>query len=54
MMAKAVKAAEAFKCFTQEQVDSITEAMTKAGPAGTTPQKPGLLVLSRNAMYCKL
>lgn len=33
MVAKARKAAEAFKGFTQEQVDRITEAMTKAGVA---------------------
>lgn len=33
MVAKAQKAAEAFKGFTQEGVDSIIEAMTKAGVA---------------------
>jgi len=33
MVAKARKAAEAFKGLTQEQVDRITEAMTKAGVA---------------------
>src|SRR6266567_8678851 len=33
MAAKALKAAEAFKSFTQEQVDSITLAMTNAGVA---------------------
>ena len=33
MAAKALKALAEFKSFTQEQVDSITEAMTKAGVA---------------------
>ena len=33
MVAKALKAAEAFKGFTQEQVDRISEAMTTAGVA---------------------
>ena len=33
MVSKALKAAEAFKGFTQEQVDRISEAMTKAGVA---------------------
>jgi len=33
MAAKAIKALEEFKGFTQEQVNSITEAMTKAGVA---------------------
>ena len=33
MAAKALKALEEFKGFTQEQVDKITEAMTKAGVA---------------------
>ena len=33
MAVKALKALEEFKSFTQEQVDSITEAMTAAGVA---------------------
>ena len=33
MIAKASKALEEFRGFTQEQVDSITEAMTAAGVA---------------------
>jgi len=33
MIVKASKALEEFRCFTQEQVDGITEAMTRAGVA---------------------